>query len=84
MKQAKLDRITHNPEVMGGKACIRGMRVTVGTIVGLLATGQSSDDILHSYPYLEPEGRNLSSRRRAPQPGTRAAYLSNRPASWSP
>ena len=55
MKQAKLPRITHNPEVMGGKACVRGMRVTVGTIVGLLATSQSSDNLLRSYPYLEPD-----------------------------
>ena len=55
MKEAKLDRITHNPEVMGGKACVRGMRVTVGTIVGLLATGASSEVILRSYPYLDPD-----------------------------
>ena len=40
---------------MGGKACIRGMRVTVGTVVGLLAAGRSPDDILDSYPYLERE-----------------------------
>ncbi|MYB41503.1 MAG: DUF433 domain-containing protein [Chloroflexi bacterium] len=50
-----LDRITVDPAVMGGKACIRGMRVTVGTIVGLLASGRSPDDILESYPYLERE-----------------------------
>ena len=49
-----LDRITLNPEVMGGKPCIRGLRVTVGTIVGLLAAGHSTDDILKAYPYLEP------------------------------
>ncbi len=48
-----LDRITHNPEVMGGRPCIRGMRVTVGTIVGLLAAGRSSEEILDAYPYLE-------------------------------
>ena len=40
---------------MGGKACIRGMRVTVGTVVGLLAAGRSPDEILDSYPYLERE-----------------------------
>jgi uncharacterized protein (DUF433 family) len=40
---------------MGGKPCIRGMRVTVGTIVGLLAAGHSEDDILKAYPYLERE-----------------------------
>ncbi len=50
-----IDRITFNPEVMGGKPCIRGLRVTVGTIVGLVATGRTKDEILKLYPYLEPE-----------------------------
>lgn len=50
-----LSRITHNPTVMGGRPCIRGMRVTVGTIVGLLATGRTADEILAAYPYLERE-----------------------------
>lgn len=50
-----LARITHDVAVMGGRPCIRGMRVTVGTILGLLATGQSSDDVLAAYPYLEKE-----------------------------
>lgn len=50
-----LDRITMNPEVMGGKPCIRGMRVTVGTVVGLIASGKSIDEILAAYPYLERE-----------------------------
>ena len=50
-----LDRITTNPEVMGGKPCIRGMRVTVGTIVGLIASGYSTEKILSEYPYLEAE-----------------------------
>ena len=50
-----LDRITFNSEVMGGKPCIRGLRVTVGTIVGLVAVGRSKDEILKLYPYLEPE-----------------------------
>ncbi|MCY7407213.1 MAG: DUF433 domain-containing protein [Alkalinema sp. CAN_BIN05] len=49
----KLVRITFNPEVMGGKPCIRGIRVTVGTIVGLLAAGRSIDEVLNAYPYLE-------------------------------
>jgi uncharacterized protein (DUF433 family) len=40
---------------MGGKPCIRGMRVTVGTILGLLASGHSEKEILDAYPYLEPE-----------------------------
>lgn len=47
-------RITHNPAVMGGKPCIRGMRVTVGPVVGLLAAGESRERILEAYPYLEP------------------------------
>ena len=50
-----LTRITFDPSVMGGKPCIRGMRVTVGTIVGLVATGYSVPDILKAYPYLEEE-----------------------------
>jgi len=50
-----LDRITRQPEVMGGKPCIRGMRVTVGTVVGLVASGHSTAAILAAYPYLEDE-----------------------------
>ena len=50
-----IDRITINPDVMGGKACIRGLRVTVGTVVGLLAAGRSPAEILKAYPYLERE-----------------------------
>ena len=50
-----LDRITWNQEVMGGKACIRGMRVTVGTMVGLITTGHSFTEILAAYPYIEEE-----------------------------
>jgi len=49
------DRITQNPEVMGGKACIRGMRVTVGMIVGQIGAGRGIDDLLADYPYLERE-----------------------------
>ena len=50
-----LIRITFNPQVMGGKPCIRGMRVTVGTIVGLVASGKTVDEVLANYPYLERE-----------------------------
>lgn len=50
-----LKRITFDPNVMGGKPCIRGLRVTVGTIVGLVAAGYSFADILKAYPYLEEE-----------------------------
>ncbi len=52
---AQLDRISFDPNVMGGKPCIRGMRVTVGTIVGLIASGSTAEEILADYPYLEAE-----------------------------
>ncbi len=51
----QMDRITRNPAVMGGKACIRGMRVTVNMIVGQIGAGHSIDELLASYPYLERE-----------------------------
>ena len=50
-----LQRITRDPAVMGGRPCIRGIRVTVGTIVGLLATGRTHEEILQAYPYLEAD-----------------------------
>ena len=50
-----LTRITMDPEVMGGKACIRGLRVTVGNILGMLAAGAPREEILDDFPYLEPE-----------------------------
>ena len=51
----ELKRITFNQEVMGGKPCIRVMRVTVGTIVGLIAAGHTNEEILKLYPYLDKE-----------------------------
>lgn len=48
-----IDRITHDPAIMGGKPCIRGLRVTVGTLLGLLAANNSRERILKAYPYLE-------------------------------
>jgi uncharacterized protein (DUF433 family) len=51
----QLTRITHDPAIMGGKPCIRGMRVTVGTVVGLVAAGRTRDEILREYPYLGAE-----------------------------
>lgn len=51
----QLTRITRDPGVMGGKPCIRGMRVTVGTVVGLVAAGRTQEEILREYPYLEAE-----------------------------
>lgn len=50
-----LKRITIDPQVMGGKPCIRGMRVTVGTIVGLIASEKTIEEILAEYSYLERE-----------------------------
>lgn len=50
-----LTRITFDSKIMGGKPCIRGMRVTVGTVVGLIASGHSFEEILRAYPYLEEE-----------------------------
>jgi uncharacterized protein (DUF433 family) len=54
-RMGQFDRITQQPEVMGGKACIRGMRVTVGMIVGQIGAGHNFDEILADYPYLERE-----------------------------
>jgi uncharacterized protein (DUF433 family) len=50
-----LDRITQHPGTMGGKACIRGMRVTVGMVVGQISAGHSIDEVLADFPYLERE-----------------------------
>lgn len=52
---SQLTRITFDPLVMGGKPCLRGMRVTVGMVVGLVASGYSTEKILELYPYLEAE-----------------------------
>ena len=51
----QLNRITQQPGIMGGKACIRGMRVTVGMIVGQIGAGRSVEEILTDYSYLERE-----------------------------
>ncbi len=50
-----LDRIRADPAVMGGRACIRGLRVTVGMVVGQIGAGQTIDELLADYPYLERE-----------------------------
>ena len=49
------DHITFDPNVMGGRACIRGIRVTVALLVNLVANGMSVHEIIESYPYLQPE-----------------------------
>jgi uncharacterized protein (DUF433 family) len=48
-----LDRITFHPNIMGGRACIRGMRVTVSLILNLVADGMTAEEIVQAYPYLE-------------------------------
>ncbi|HMO48113.1 MAG TPA: DUF433 domain-containing protein [Rubrivivax sp.] len=53
MQFPQIERIVLDPTVMGGKPCIRGTRVTVGTITGLLASGASEQEILDLYPYIE-------------------------------
>ena len=54
-RMGQLDRITQRPDVMGGKACIRGMRVTVGMVVGQISSGRTAEEILAEFPYLERE-----------------------------
>lgn len=50
-----LERITFDPQIMGGRACIRGMRITVALILNLVANAMTREEILQAYPYLEPE-----------------------------
>jgi uncharacterized protein (DUF433 family) len=52
---SEFDRITFDPNVMGGRACIRGMRITVSLVVNLVANGMNTEEIVRDYPYLEPE-----------------------------
>jgi len=49
------ERITFNPDIMGGQACIRGMRIPISLIVNLIANGMTRDEIIKEYPDLEPE-----------------------------
>lgn len=51
----QLDRITFNPKIMTGKACIRGMRIPVSLILNLVANGKTTEEIIEDYPYIEPE-----------------------------
>ncbi len=59
------DRITFDPNVMGGRACIRGTRVTVSLILNLIANGMTPEEIVEAYPYLEPEDINQALRYAA-------------------
>jgi len=72
-----LDRITQQPDVMGGKACIRGMRVTVGMIMGQIGAGYSIEDILADYPYLEREDILQALRYAAWRAEEREVMLAN-------
>jgi len=74
---SQLDRITQQPELMGGKACIRGMRVTVGMIVGQVAAGRSVDELLAEYPYLEREDILQALRYAAWRAEEREVVLTN-------
>ena len=56
----EFSRITHDPATMGGKACIRGMRVTVSTVLDLMASSLTRERILEADPYLEPGDRDES------------------------
>ena len=53
--QKIFDRITFNPQIMGGRACLRGMRITVSLVLSLIANGLTTMEILDEYPDLEPE-----------------------------
>jgi uncharacterized protein (DUF433 family) len=55
MVMTELDRITFDKEIMGGRACIRGMRITVSTVLNLIANEMTVDEVIQAYPYLEPE-----------------------------
>ena len=72
-----LERITRDAAVMGGKPCLRGMRVTVGTIVGLVASGHAFSEILTAYPYLEDE--DLRQRWRTPRGASKKSKCRSRP-----
>lgn len=71
------DRITQQPDLMGGKACIRGMRVTVGMVVSQVGAGRGIDEILADYPYLEREDIMQALRYAAWRAEEREVMLAN-------
>ncbi|MBK8121269.1 MAG: DUF433 domain-containing protein [Sulfuritalea sp.] len=73
----QLDRITQEPDVMGGKACIRGLRVTVGMVVGQVGAGHSVEEILTDYHYLEREDIMQALRYAAWRAEEREVMLAN-------
>jgi uncharacterized protein (DUF433 family) len=72
-----LNRITQKPDVMGGKPCVRGMRVTVGMIVGQIGAGRTSEEVLADYPYLEREDILQALRYAAWRAEEREVVLAN-------
>jgi uncharacterized protein (DUF433 family) len=74
---SSFSRITQNPQVMGGKACIRGMRVTVSMIVRQIAAGQSAADVVRDYPYLNVDDVMQALRYAAWRSGEREIALSD-------
>jgi uncharacterized protein (DUF433 family) len=75
MYKEPFDRITHNPAVMGGKACIRGMRITAGMILSQLGAGQSIEELLEDFPLLERDDIYAVLRYAAWLAGGREAEL---------
>jgi uncharacterized protein (DUF433 family) len=73
----EFNRITRNPAVMGGKACIRGMRVTVGMILGQIAEGATPEDLLREFPYLEREDVTQALRYASSLASEREVYLAS-------
>ena len=73
----QLNRITQQSDVMGGRACIRGMRVTVGMVVGQVGAGHSIDEILTDFPYLEREDILQALRYAAWRAEEREVILAN-------
>jgi len=73
----EFDRITRNPAVMGGKACIRGMRVTVGMIVGQIAESATPEELLQEFPYIEREDITQALRYAAWLASEREVYLAS-------
>jgi uncharacterized protein (DUF433 family) len=75
---SEFTRITQNPAVMGGKPCIRGLRVTVGMIVGQIGAGRTIDELLVDYPYLERDDILEALRYAAWRAQEREVELTNR------
>lgn len=76
-RMGQFDRITQQPDIMGGKACIRGMRVTVGMVVSQIGAGHSIEDVLADYPYLEREDIMQALRYAAWRAEEREVVLAN-------